>query len=718
MRIATILGAFLALWLAGGPSFGGEPAPGDDLDALLSQMSDADVTKATLAAVKLVDLQRAPETPPDVVERIRGMIRATLTGTEGARETRIVLLKVLVDKQEKAFVPEIVHFACFGDAFALEPAVNALRDLKDDSVPQRFIAFGEDASNPGPARARAIRALNHLKAFHAIPSLVQRRGEDSDEIAMAAQQSLEGILGYPFARDAKGWSAWWEKNAGRPETEILREAIRRLQEEAPNLLDGKALAPNLKGLGSGIKSVRLQALQNLLALRDPAAIDEILRYIEQEPYGELRAKAVEVLGELAKTEGALQNRKHAEVAAKLIGLLGRETQERVLKVEIEVLGKIGRVEGMNLVKPLIPFLASRDAEIRSLSAQSLGKIDGEEAREAVPILCGLLTSAAEASAVKRDAANALGQIRDPAGVPALVLGLGDGDANVRWSCANSLGNIQDPEAVDPLVKAMAIEKEGRVLEVLVKALRSIRAPRAAEALAGLLLRKPDLAEKAVEAILHLAEADAAAVLRAADALVEGGDARAAVGLLQAHVARLKDRDPLPFRVKAVECLEKGQLWADAAAALVDLVVERPADASLWDHLLRTLGQIEDPQIRGERVAAAMARLPEKAREFWEGPVHDLAQKLQGQEALFADGLRRGFASSVKAPEPLFLALVSLVESADGKVSRAAHGLLNAWTGQNAPALAEAAPKAERDQAAAEWRKWIAANKASFPFSKG
>jgi len=691
------------------------PPPVDPVGDLILQLDEADATKVTLAAAKLIDLHRDPASPKKTADRIRSVLRKYLTPERGSKETKHILLKVFVQKQEKAFVEDIVKFACTGDPFFLEPAVNTLKKLEDDSAYDRFLAISRDGKRPVPVRARAILALNHLAAFKAVSALVELRVHGSPVIVAAVQQSLEGILGYPWASNAQSWKAWWEANRTRSEVDILREAIERLHEEVPDLLDPKSVEPNLKGLESGLKSVRVKALHNLTQLRDPASIDALLAYIDREPYAVLRAPAVNALGELAKTEGAIQNGKNIEIAQKLVEALGRETEIALQKVYVEVMGKIGHMEGLNLAKPVIPFLESADAELRTAAAMALGKIDGEESREAVGRLCAMLTDAGEVAEAKRWAANALGEIRDPESVPALVKGLSHADGNVRWSSANALGNIGDGSAVDPLLKAMATEKETRVLEVMAKALRAMRALDAVPDLARLALRKPELTDQLTEAILYITENSGTAILKAAEILADGGNVDAALGVLRAQLSR-KPEDTFPFRGAVAHCLAKKGLRLEAADLYIELCSEHPKDDEVFDRLLRVLGQLDDLEARGLRTARCMALLPPRAKALWDGPLRALLGAPKANGASFVKGLVKGWADT-KLRDAFFLDLASFVANADGKLASAAHMLLGTWTGRATGPLPETASKEAREKALQEWKAWFAENKGGFPFGK-
>ncbi len=88
---------------------------------------------------------------------------------------------------------------------------------------------------------------------------------------------------------------------------------------------------------------------------------------------------------------------------------------------------------------------------------------------------------AEAPAVRRQAAAALGRLADRAAVPALVAALKDSDASVRRTAANSLANLKDERAVAGLSELLA-DADPNVRFYAAYALGEIKDSRAAAAL--------------------------------------------------------------------------------------------------------------------------------------------------------------------------------------------------------------------------------------------
>lgn len=90
--------------------------------------------------------------------------------------------------------------------------------------------------------------------------------------------------------------------------------------------------------------------------------------------------------------------------------------------------------------------------------------------------------------IRNDAAKALGRIRDPRGVNALIATLKDKQTEVRQQAAFSLRSIEDPRAVDPLLELLKGETDEYVLKAAAGALAEIGDPRAIKALLDLRYR--------------------------------------------------------------------------------------------------------------------------------------------------------------------------------------------------------------------------------------
>jgi hypothetical protein len=182
---------------------------------------------------------------------------------------------------------------------------------------------------------------------------------------------------------------------------------------------------------------------------------------------------------------------------------------------VEVLANIGKPA----VEPLIVGLKSRDPLVRRQSAEALGEIG---VPCAVEPLIDLLSD--PDALIRRHAVKALGKIKDPCAVTPLTRVLSDPDEvwHVRGSAAEALGHIGDPHAVEFIVKTL-MDSHWNVQSESAKALGRIGDRRAVDPL-----------------ILALQDRDAVVRGSAAEALGKIKDERA-IEPLRAAMAD-EDRD--------------------------------------------------------------------------------------------------------------------------------------------------------------------------------
>lgn len=128
-----------------------------------------------------------------------------------------------------------------------------------------------------------------------------------------------------------------------------------------------------------------------------------------------------------------------------------------LKVRLRSSGNVKRMREEGDVRGLIMALRHRDAAIQYEAAEALGVL-----REpaSVPALISALTGD-RYSGVRWKAAEALARIGPPAVEP-LIQALGNQDDDARWKAAIALGEIGDPRAIAPLLALL--EDEDRFVQ--------------------------------------------------------------------------------------------------------------------------------------------------------------------------------------------------------------------------------------------------------------
>ncbi|HOX08126.1 MAG TPA: thioredoxin domain-containing protein [Planctomycetota bacterium] len=123
-------------------------------------------------------------------------------------------------------------------------------------------------------------------------------------------------------------------------------------------------------------------------------------------------------------------------------------------------------------KPLPPASPESVAKVKAL----MNRMDSEAAEEreaawkdlrdmgdlATPALVGVLKEGKASE--RRNAAKAIGLLKDKAAADALRAALADTDAEVRWHSARALGELADTASRDPLIKLVKEDKDADVRE--------------------------------------------------------------------------------------------------------------------------------------------------------------------------------------------------------------------------------------------------------------
>ncbi|NVM21382.1 MAG: HEAT repeat domain-containing protein [Desulfobacterales bacterium] len=193
---------------------------------------------------------------------------------------------------------------------------------------------------------------------------------------------------------------------------------------------------------------------------------------------------------------------------------------------VEILAKVGKPAAEHL----IAALKDNDPLVRRHAAQALGEI--KEPRAVKPLVAALKDTN---SLIRRHAVKALGKIKDPRAVKPLIAVLNDKDAapHIRAAAAEALGWFKEPRVVESLVSALK-DEHWNVRSRAARALGRIKDPRAVEHL-----------------VCAMKDEDAAVRGHAADALGELRDEHTVEPLIDA----LRDRNG-DVRGRVAQALKK------------------------------------------------------------------------------------------------------------------------------------------------------------------
>jgi len=120
----------------------------------------------------------------------------------------------------------------------------------------------------------------------------------------------------------------------------------------------------------------------------------------------------------------------------------KDEDPRIRQTAAEILG---RLKDPRAIGPLIVALVDEASEVREAASEALKSFPGwgksDEANRVVPELIVVLQDQRKDPEVRKNAAEALGKIKDPKAVEPLITTLKDKDSEVRWHAAEALEKI-------------------------------------------------------------------------------------------------------------------------------------------------------------------------------------------------------------------------------------------------------------------------------------
>ena len=366
-------------------------------------------------------------------------------------------------------LPNIAEALCkIGDPDAIEPLFAM---LKNENPNIRYIA---------------IENLGKARNLHTIEPLTAALMDKEADVRNAAAYAL-GELGDPRAIEPlivalKDKNVYVHGSVARALGKIGdRRAIEPLESAGKSAaLGASAIDPLIAALGdksSGVQDIAIQSLREIGApavkpliealkdlnvrsgaakalgeIKDVRAIDPLIAVLGDEDnaveaLGKIGAPAVEPLIAALRDEDWYVRENAAEA-------LGETKDARAVKPLIEALKDLnirsraaealGEIKDVRAIDPLIAALGDEEQYFRNNVAGALGKIG---APAVAPLMAALRGH------VRENAVGALGKIGAPAVAP-LIAALKDEDTNVRRNAADALGEVNDVRAVEPLIEAL------------------------------------------------------------------------------------------------------------------------------------------------------------------------------------------------------------------------------------------------------------------------
>jgi HEAT repeat protein len=289
-----------------------------------------------------------------------------------------------------------------------------------------------------------------------------------------------------------------------PDAEARRKAVEALGAKRDPRLIG-TLADALRDENSAVRSAAAQALSNI---REPQVVEPMIRALSMEKDGKISSAifklgtvAVEpLLHALESAPADIEKKvrlllKRIQDPLSLEALIGSlEDDDRAIRIRAtwELKSRVRDQKTPEMVSALLTALKDSEPEVRKNAAEALGEIKDPRAVEP------LLEALKDPSSVSV-ASLALSEIKDPRALPVLLKMLGDESQASREGAATALARIGTP-AIEPLISVLASPNDN-VREIAAWALGEIGDPKAVTALTHLVKDKNMLVRaKAIESL--------------------------------------------------------------------------------------------------------------------------------------------------------------------------------------------------------------------------
>jgi HEAT repeat protein/beta-lactamase regulating signal transducer with metallopeptidase domain len=336
-------------------------------------------------------------------------------------------------------------------------------------------ALAEALRDPVPSvRQAAVEALGQVKDSVAVRALMEvLRTDESPAVRRAAAWSLGEIgddLAIPALADAL--------------TKDRDVEVRRNAASALGSIDSpRATSALVQALEHDTNnSVRQHAAEALANIEDPAAIDALIRVLGRDNDPGVKRSAIEAIDNLdapravPAVSGALRDADAAvrRAAADALGSMeddeavpalmavARDPDAEVRRAVMQALSNLG---DRRALATFVAALSDADAEVRNYAAEGIG--DVENLRVAPPELIRAMEDRNEE--VRHAVAHALGHIKDPAALRALIAHVTDPNVEVRQAVVESLDEFDDP-AVTAALRTALRDTNAEVRQSAVKAL--------------------------------------------------------------------------------------------------------------------------------------------------------------------------------------------------------------------------------------------------------
>ncbi|MDP6439226.1 MAG: HEAT repeat domain-containing protein [Candidatus Brocadiia bacterium] len=449
----------------------------------------------------------------------------------------------------------------------------AARALGRFKRPEEVGAVVALLNGPGTSvgeKALLLQTIGEGMFIRATPALLEGLKNRSASVRHAAWTALRAISGRSEGPDPDTWARWWQANRTTTRADVLERRVRRL-------------AGELKVDRSRSREIEAQ-LDELFDLSKASAEEAPGRLIKALNSGHERIRAYAVDRIVSAGPGQLPTAKIEDRAVRRA--LRDALEDEAAAVRLAAVKVLVASGGSDRDEMLLTALSDDDPQVQ------LEAIDAMTARMGESAVNGLIGALASPhKEVRESAANALGKMGVPGAVPFLVEALEDKDENVRWFAVEGLRKLGAARAVPSLCTVLRTDRSARVREVTAVTLGELNQPAAVPALKRALGDESRrVQERVVEALQALAQEDFDRMMIIADALAAHGRNAAARNVLREAIwdfgGKPSLRDQLmEARKKLAEAHKSLNDYAGAAEIYIEMDQLTGGDPAIRSELL-------------------------------------------------------------------------------------------------------------------------------------
>jgi len=326
---------------------------------------------------------------------VRRTVCEVMTDTARAHADRIV----------SEFVPPLLDMLGADEPELRMAAADALADFPRDGLAGRLGAIAADEAIRLEKRLAAIEALSrNTHRREVVQQLIKLLGSPSVEIRTKVTASLEPASLEPFGDDAARWQQWWRSQEQLTGEQWLEEQLKIYRLRSRRVREAFEAFRRQTRREAETAVVSLRSLQRELyrALPQEQRRTKLIEWLAS-PAADVKLTALNLIKTRIADEGKPPE---GEVLAALVGLLhdgsGPERREVLLIVQ--------NVTDSGVVDAVLARLAvEADPNTRLVILAALGRM---RSPAAIPALVGELGMPDADSARIREAANALGRIAE------------------------------------------------------------------------------------------------------------------------------------------------------------------------------------------------------------------------------------------------------------------------------------------------------------------